>query len=70
LKQFKKEITTMKPIRLFSPFAEKRVQIWTQFGDDRLSTRRLNGYEAPEWRALRFCSDAYAIQHVKLYCYH
>jgi beta-galactosidase GanA len=31
--------------------------------------RRLNGDETPEWKALRFRSDAYTIQHVKLYRY-
>ena len=28
--------------------------------------RRLNGNEAPEWKALSFRSDNYSIQHVKL----
>ena len=32
--------------------------------------RRLNGDETPEWKALRFRSDDYTIQHVKLYRYH
>jgi beta-galactosidase GanA len=32
--------------------------------------RRLNGDETPEWKALRFRSDAYTIQHVTLYRYH
>ena len=32
--------------------------------------RRLNGDETPEWKALRFRSDTYSIQHVKLYRYH
>jgi beta-galactosidase GanA len=31
--------------------------------------RRLNGDETPEWKALRFRSDNYSIQHVKLYRY-
>jgi hypothetical protein len=31
--------------------------------------RRLNGDETPEWRALRFRSDGYSIQHVRLYRY-
>jgi beta-galactosidase GanA len=31
--------------------------------------RRLNGDETPEWRALRFASDNYSIQRVKLYKY-
>ena len=32
--------------------------------------RRLNGDETPEWKALRFHAENYAIQHVKLYRYH
>jgi hypothetical protein len=32
--------------------------------------RRLNGDETSEWKALRFRSDSYTIQHVKLYRYH
>ena len=32
--------------------------------------RRLNGDETPEWKALRFLSNNYTIQHVKLYRYH
>ncbi len=32
--------------------------------------RRLNGDETPEWKALSFRGDGYAIQHVKLYRYH
>jgi hypothetical protein len=32
--------------------------------------RRLNGDETPEWKALRFRSDDYTVQHVKLYRYH
>jgi beta-galactosidase GanA len=31
--------------------------------------RRLNGDETPEWRALRFRSEGYGIQHVRLYRY-
>jgi beta-galactosidase GanA len=31
--------------------------------------RRLNGDETPEWRALRFRSDGYSIQRVRLYRY-
>jgi hypothetical protein len=31
--------------------------------------RRLNGDETPEWKALRFPSDHYSVQHVKLYQY-
>jgi hypothetical protein len=34
-----------------------------------LPGRRLNGDEAPEWRALRFPGDRYGIQQVKPYRY-
>jgi hypothetical protein len=32
--------------------------------------RRLNGDETPEWKAMRFNADNYAIQRVTLFRYH